>query len=95
MGDYSRALDAYQKALTIFTEKQSKQHMAMAEHSIGTVYSALSDYEQARDHFQRSLLFFEQGNRPLGRAPRLSTLSARAISGRATMPARWTIFARG
>jgi CHAT domain-containing protein/tetratricopeptide (TPR) repeat protein len=74
MGDYSRALDAYQKALAVFTERKSLPRVALALSQIGELYSTLTDYEQARDYFQRSLLVSEQANRPYGRAEALKAI---------------------
>ena len=56
-GDYSLALEYYQKALAIYKQAFGDTHpkVALSYHNIGYVYNALSDYALALNYYQQAL----------------------------------------
>ena len=56
-GDYDKALEYYNKALTIWKSKLGEEHtdVARSYNNIGLVYQAKSDYDKALKYFNKAL----------------------------------------
>ncbi|MEL7034878.1 MAG: CHAT domain-containing tetratricopeptide repeat protein [Cyanobacteria bacterium J06592_8] len=62
LGEYEKALTAYQKALNIYTQEQSWQEQGAILTNIGVLYGDIGQYQKALESHQQALTFAEQVN---------------------------------
>lgn len=72
IGDFSQAIDHYQRSMQLYQELADSFHVAQQMMSIGTIYSHQRNYASALDYLQQSLAVFREIDRPFGIAVTLS-----------------------
>lgn len=70
-GDFTRAMNAYQKALSLCQEYRSDECTAQVSVNVGDLYNTQGNYEQAVDYLNKSLAAFEKSGNKYGKATTL------------------------
>jgi len=73
-GDYSRALDYYQRSLKIEEEIGDKNGIANVLNNMGVIYADQGDYPKALDNYQRSLKIGNEAGEKKGIANTLNNM---------------------
>jgi len=73
-GDYTQALNYFQRSLKIHEEMGDKKLMAASLYNIGILYRKQDDYPKALDHYQRSLKIFGEIGDKKGIASSLNSI---------------------
>lgn len=74
-GDFTKAMNAYQKALNLCQEYRSDECTAQVSINVGDLYNAQGNYEQAENYLNKSLTAFEKSGNKRGKADTLGGIA--------------------